>query len=247
MKLRTMTALLACALALPVQAGPGGSAKSIVLRTLQGENTGMDGMQISFLLRNQDGSLMPRDHKYPFYTSQRFKVKVIGTADGSLAITNIDPAGQVTALLTQTVRKGVEAIVPARNDQFFEFEGPGGDERLKFELTPNSYTPPTAAQPAVARPVSVQPTVALPPPVQPVATLPVSVQPAAAINVAVANPSPYGGAVTTHPASNSASSPYSNVSGKSIRLVTTSDGSSDYLVRPAGTGTLVQEITIKHQ
>ncbi len=216
MKRLILTALLA-SFALPLQAAQGGSAKSIVLRTLGGEPTGMDGMQISFMIRNQDGSVMPRDHKYPFNTGHRFKVKVASTADGNLTITNIDPLGKVTPLLTQAVTRGMETVIPARGDQFFEFEGPKGDERLKFELIPVSYNPPALG---------------LPNPL---------------INVTPSNPTPPPGPINPALISPPPSTPYSNVSGKSIRLVTSSDGSSDYLIRPAGTGTLVQEIVIKHQ
>lgn len=216
MKLLTLSTLLACVLALPTHAAPGGSAKSIVLRTLQGENTGMDGMQISFLVRNLDGSVMPRDHKYPFLTSTRFKVKVTSTAEGNLTITNIDPIGRVLPLLTQPVAKGVETLIPERGDQFFEFEGPKGDERLKFEIVPASYNPP-------------------PPPLGDGRT---GTNP---------NVNAIGGTISPVPSGNIPNSPYSNVTGKSIRLVTTSDGKSDFIIRPAGTGTLLQEIIVKHQ
>jgi len=196
MKLLTLTALLACALVLPVHAAPGGTAKSIVLSTLEGRGTGMDGMQISFLVRNKDGSMKPRDHKHPFNANHRFKVEVISTSDGLLTVTNIDPSGRVHPLLTQAVTTGAATIVPARKDQFFEFDGPKGEERLRFEVTPTSYMPPVEEQP--------------------------------------------GGV-------NAQNSPNANASAKSIQLVTTSDGNSDFVARPTGTGLLAQEIIIKRK
>jgi len=213
MKLSILAVLLACSLALPVQAAPGGTAKSIVLRTLGGENTSMDGMQISFLVRNQDGSLMPRDHKYPFNTGHMFKVKLVSTADGNLTVTNIDPLGKTMALLNQPLVKGTETVIPQRGDQFFEFEGPKGDERLRFELIPATYN----ANPAdtTLNPGNTSAT------------------------TGTSNAQTGGGSGAT--------TPYSNARGKSIRLVTFSDGKSDFIVRPSGTGTLVQEITVKHQ
>lgn len=90
-----------------------------------------------------------------FATGERFKLKVLPTFDGMLVIENINPRGERKQIFPPdpstvvSVKRGLEVFVPMREDAFFEFTGPSGDEQLIVTIRdPRAFG--TAASTAVA-------------------------------------------------------------------------------------------------
>lgn len=75
-----------------------------------------------------------------FKTGERIKLKVLPTFDGLLVIDNINPGNERTqiypaqAKTALAVKAGVEILVPAAADEFFEFAGATGEEQLVVTL-----------------------------------------------------------------------------------------------------------------
>lgn len=71
-----------------------------------------------------------------FRTGERFKLRVLPTFDGILVINNINPKGvdrqiyPAQADKAVSIKSGVEIMVPLGRDEYFEFSGDSGDEKL---------------------------------------------------------------------------------------------------------------------
>jgi hypothetical protein len=71
-----------------------------------------------------------------FRSGERFKLRVLPTFDGILAIENINPKSQRKQIYPPQgsdvvqIKAGVEIVIPLDKDQYFEFTGDGGDEQL---------------------------------------------------------------------------------------------------------------------
>jgi len=75
-----------------------------------------------------------------FRTGERFKLRILPTFDGVLVINNVNPQGVDRQIYPPqadkvvAVKSGVEILVPLGRDQYFEFTGGGGDEKLVITL-----------------------------------------------------------------------------------------------------------------
>lgn len=71
-----------------------------------------------------------------FRTGERFKLRMIATFDGVAAIGNINPRGEGRQIFPPQkgtavqLRAGQEIVIPARDDEFFQFAGATGMEQL---------------------------------------------------------------------------------------------------------------------
>lgn len=75
-----------------------------------------------------------------FRTGERFKLRLLPTFDGIMVINNINPQGVDRQIYPPqadkvvAMKSGVEILVPLGRDQYFEFTGGGGDEKLVITL-----------------------------------------------------------------------------------------------------------------
>ncbi len=71
-----------------------------------------------------------------FRTGERFKLRMIATFDAVAAIGNINPKGEGRQIFPPQkgtavkLKAGQEVVIPARDDQFFQFAGTTGTEQL---------------------------------------------------------------------------------------------------------------------
>lgn len=75
-----------------------------------------------------------------FRTGERFKLRVLPTFDGILVINNINPKGINKQIYPAqgdnvvSIKSGIEILVPLGRDEYFEFAGASGDEKLVVTL-----------------------------------------------------------------------------------------------------------------
>ena len=75
-----------------------------------------------------------------FHSGQRFKLRVLATFDGLLVIDNINPKGERRQIFPAAaenallVKAGTEILVPAAEQDYFEFTGAPGEEQLVLTL-----------------------------------------------------------------------------------------------------------------
>ena len=73
-----------------------------------------DAMVVSVLLESPDGTLRPRSTEALFRTGERFRIKVLASREGRIALYNTTPAGEFKAqpIWRGAVRAGEETITP---------------------------------------------------------------------------------------------------------------------------------------
>lgn len=92
-----------------------------------------------------------------FRTGERFKLKVLSTFDGVLAIENITPKGKRQQIYPARINDaiaipaGKELLIPAAADQYFEFAGDSGDDILVVTLRDPKALPANASNEPVQR------------------------------------------------------------------------------------------------
>lgn len=127
------------------------TAKGIIERTLGGEQTGQQAMEVSVVVYSpQGGNPIQRAAHLNFFTGERFKLKIRASHSGNLSVTNIEQSGKINVLSAAQVQAGVETLYPAEAHKFLEFDRSSGDETLRIVLTPMSqgasppqdYAPP---------------------------------------------------------------------------------------------------------
>lgn len=98
-------------------------------------------VHIAIVPADREGNLLAfRPVSQGFRTGERFKLRVITTFSGMLAIGNINPSGtkkQVYPPASSTVvslEAGKEAFIPLGKNEFFEFAGTTGTEQLVVTL-----------------------------------------------------------------------------------------------------------------
>jgi len=75
-----------------------------------------------------------------FRTGERFKLRVLPTFDGILVINNINPKGKDRQIYPAqedkvvSIKSGIEIMVPLGREEYFEFTGDAGDEKLVITL-----------------------------------------------------------------------------------------------------------------
>jgi len=99
-----------------------------------------DAMAVSVLLESPDGSLTPRSTQGLFNTGDRFRVKVLASRPGTIALYNTNPAGVLSPepVWRGEVKVGQETISPR-----LRLDGQSGVDLLHIVLEP--ATAPAAA------------------------------------------------------------------------------------------------------
>lgn len=117
------------------QAVDYGAAKGIVERTLAGEATGQQAMDVSVLVFGpQGGNPMQRAAHQSFFTGERFKLKIRASQSGTLQVVNIEQSGKENRLSPAAINAGVETLYPADPGKFLEFDNNSGNEILRLSL-----------------------------------------------------------------------------------------------------------------
>lgn len=103
-----------------------------------------DAMAVSVLLESPDGSLTPRSTQGLFNTGDRFRVKVLASRPGTIALYNTNPAGVLSPepVWRGEVKVGQETISPR-----LRLDGQSGVDLLHIVLEPSTApsTAPAAA------------------------------------------------------------------------------------------------------
>jgi hypothetical protein len=98
-------------------------------------------VHIAVVPADREGNLLAfRPVSQGFQTGERFKLRVVATFSGMLAIANINPAGTKKQVYPPTnstvvsIEAGKEVFIPLGKDEFFEFAGTTGTEQLVVTL-----------------------------------------------------------------------------------------------------------------
>ena len=144
----TRLALAALVLAASTAAVAAEQTKDIVLDRLAApvltsttvQSATGDAMAVSVLLESPDGSLTPRSTQGLFNTGDRFRVKVLASRPGTIALYNTNPAGVLSPepVWRGEVKVGQETISPR-----LRLDGQSGVDLLHIVLEPS--TAPAAA------------------------------------------------------------------------------------------------------
>ncbi len=93
-----------------------------------------------------------------FKTGARFKLRVLPTFDGLLAIDNINPKQERKQIYPPQadqvvkVKAGMEILIPLDKDQYFEFGGATGDEQLVITLRdPRAFGSAASSKPVTRK------------------------------------------------------------------------------------------------
>lgn len=99
------------------------------------------GVHMAMLVVQPDGKTVAfRPVSAGFVTGERFKLRVVSTFDGELAIENINPRGERRQIYPQraadivAMPAGKEVIVPLGRDDYFQFTGATGREQLVINV-----------------------------------------------------------------------------------------------------------------
>lgn len=99
------------------------------------------GVHMAMLVVQPDGKTVAfRPVSAGFVTGERFKLRVVSTFDGELAIENINPRGERRQIYPKraadivAIPAGKEVIVPLDRDDYFQFTGATGREQLVINV-----------------------------------------------------------------------------------------------------------------
>lgn len=108
---------------------------------VQGGRENYQGVHVALAGFDRQGNFTElRPVNAGFRSGDRIKLKVLPTFDGLLVIENITPRGERRQIYPPAasqaiqLKAGVEVLVPAARNQFFEFAGATGDEQLIITL-----------------------------------------------------------------------------------------------------------------
>lgn len=145
MKLLRLCLPLAAALACGATAHAQNAAKDIVLDQVvsplvasparPSDSPRSDAMIVSVLLESPDGTLSPRSTETLFRTGDRFRIKVLTSREGRIALYNTTPAGafKPEPIWRGDVRPGQETITPRL---MLDGRSGGGVDQLHVVLEP---------------------------------------------------------------------------------------------------------------
>ncbi|MES2945419.1 MAG: hypothetical protein V4772_21335 [Pseudomonadota bacterium] len=116
-------------------ATPASNAVATTMQTTAYANG--DAMVVTVLQQKADGTLVPRPTNAVFRTGNRFRVKMLASRDGKVALYNTKPTGELVTepLWRGDVSKGLEIITPA-----LRLEANKGTEQLHIVLEPVQET-----------------------------------------------------------------------------------------------------------
>ena len=99
------------------------------------------GIHIAIVAVDKDGKPLGfHSVNQGFKTGQRFRIRVVSTFDGLLAIDNINPAGvqrrvyPAKATQVVSIKAGEEVLLPLDKNQAFQFSGTTGREQLLIAM-----------------------------------------------------------------------------------------------------------------
>lgn len=228
------------------------AAKGIIERTLAGEPTGQQAMDVSVLVYSpQGGNPIQRAAHQSFFTGERFKLKIRASQSGTLQVVNVEQSGKENRLSPAALSAGVETLYPADPGKFLEFDNNSGNEILRLSLVTAGAPVPTSGS-SMACPPACPVGNSYAPPVQ---ACPAGYQAGAGGCV----PSPcIPGACGSASASSAASALYGNatgkayVTGKGIKEVILESaagpngGGRTQIIQPLNGGGLSYEMQIRH-
>lgn len=108
----------------------------MILSTLGGTQTGYEGISVTVIVLNPDGTTTQRAPTESFYSGEKFRIKLVSTADGELAVSNTNTLGITKQLLTLPVFNKAEITLPGPTTAF-AFTGSKGIETLSLVVTPS--------------------------------------------------------------------------------------------------------------
>lgn len=133
--------LLAALMAAPGSAAlAAGTTKDIVLDRVSASagaapaaSATSDAMAVSVLVESVDGTLSPRSTDKMFRTGERFRVKVLASRDGRIALYNTNPKGELgkDPVWQGEVKLGQETITPR-----LRLDGTSGVDLLHIVMQP---------------------------------------------------------------------------------------------------------------
>lgn len=232
------------------------AAKGIIERTLAGEPTGQQAMDVSVLVFSpQGGNPIQRAAHQSFFSGERFKLKIRASQSGMLQVVNVEQSGKENRLSPATLSAGVESLYPADPGKFLEFDNNSGNEILRLSLVTAGAPGPVSGLPMACPPACPVDSRYAPPAPPPVQACPPGYQGTAGGCV----PSPcLPGACGSASASSAASALYGNatgkayVTGKGIKEVVLESaagpngGARTQIIQPLNGGGLSYEMQIRH-
>ncbi len=105
-----------------------------------------DAMVVSVLVESPNGTLTPRAVNASFRTGERFRVKMLSSRDGSVALYNTKPSGELVTepLWRGQVQRGLEIMTPR-----LALEGQRGTDQLHVVLEPLAEAPAADSGPGL--------------------------------------------------------------------------------------------------
>ncbi len=104
---------------------------------ISGGRENFQGVHMAMLVVQPDGKTASfRPVSAGFVTGERFKLRVVSTFDGELAVENINPRGERRQIFPPrgadivAIPAGKEVILPLARDDYFQFTGATGREQL---------------------------------------------------------------------------------------------------------------------
>ena len=103
-----------------------------------------DAMVVSVLVESPDGTLRPRSTETLFRTGERFRIKVLASREGRVALYNTTPAGvfKPQPIWRGTVRPGQETITPRL---LLDGSSGAGVEQIHVVLEPAASAAPSGS------------------------------------------------------------------------------------------------------
>lgn len=135
---RQLLLCIAVATTLGAAASAGAATKDIVLDRVNPSASAAttdtrDAMVASVLVESPDGTLSPRATNATFRTGDRFRVKLLTSREGHIALYNTKPSGErvAQAVWRGPVQRGLETITPR-----LRLEGQRGTDQLHVVFEP---------------------------------------------------------------------------------------------------------------
>lgn len=125
---------------------------------INGGRENFQGVHMAMLVIQPDGKTASfRPVSEGFVTGERFKLRVVSTFDGELAVENINPRGERRQIYPPqganivAIPAGKEVILPLARDDYFQFTGTTGREQLVINFADPRAVGPQASASRVNR------------------------------------------------------------------------------------------------
>lgn len=107
---------------------------------VEADQANYEGVHVAIMVDQGDGTVRFRPVTEGFRTGERFKLRVVSTFAGAMAIENINPRSERRQIYPPrpdqvvVVPKSTEVLLPFAPDQFFQFAGSTGREQLVLHV-----------------------------------------------------------------------------------------------------------------